>query len=276
MKKHHMKRSHSPRSRSSRPTHVLTCALPGLWLSACLPATGPSPVGPQDADLIVAQDSMTDLEADSLARLVAEVNELRERAVRAELSLVQRDAEIRQLEERLDAQQKMLDETIEEIVRAKGRLRGMENKAQAASQLAEAEIALKTLRDLPGGGEVPEYGRAAELIESGTREFTNENYGGAIYLGNQAKTIISLAQARIEDRRRRGGSGDEVSFQAPLPLAVSVGANVRDGPGLDHDVITVLPGSSQVVGYSYKGEWVRVRLEDGREGWIHQTLLRSR
>jgi hypothetical protein len=225
---------------------------------------------------VAAKDSITDSAADSLARLEAEVKELRERAIGAELRLMERDAEIRQLEERLDAQQKMLDETIEEIVRAKGRLRGMENKAQAASQLAEAEIALKTLKDLPGGSEVPEYQRAVDLIENGTREFTNENYGGAIYLGNQAKTIISLAQARIEDRRRTGGSGDEVSFQAPLPLAVSVNANLRTGPGLDHRVITVLLGSSQVVGYSYKGEWVRVRLEDGREGWIHQTLVKSR
>lgn len=271
-----MTRSHPLRSGSLRPACLLTSTLAGLWVSACAPVASTSDVDAVVADSVMASDSIADARADRLARLESEVNELRERAVRAELSLMERDAEIRQLEQRLEAQQKMLDETIEEIVRAKGRLRGMENKAQAASQLAEAEIALKALEDLPGGSEVPEYGRAAELIESGTREFAKENYGGAIYLGNQAKTLISLAQARIGDRRRTERSEDEVSFQAPLPLAVSVNTNVRAGPGLDHQVITTLRGSSQVLGYSYRGEWVRVTLEDGREGWIHQTLLKSR
>jgi len=189
---------------------------------------------------------------------------------------MERDAQIRQLEQRLALQQSLLDEAIEEIVRTKAQLRGMESKAQAASQLAEAEIALKTLSELAGGREVPEYAQAAELIENGTKEFTEENFGGAIYLAGQAKSLISLARAHLDERELMEAGEGEVALSAPLPLEVTANTNVRAGPGLDRTVITTLRRGTPVVGYSYKGEWVRVRLEDGREGWIYQALLKGR
>ena len=57
-----------------------------------------------------------------------------------QLRLLERDAQIKQLEERLNSQQEMLDEAIQEVVRAKAKLRSLESKAEAASEMAEAEI----------------------------------------------------------------------------------------------------------------------------------------
>ena len=63
-----------------------------------------------------------------------------------QLRLLERDAQIKQLEERLNSQQEMLDEAIQEVVRAKAKLRTLESKAEAASEMAEAEIAIKALK----------------------------------------------------------------------------------------------------------------------------------
>ena len=63
-----------------------------------------------------------------------------------QLRLLERDAQIKQLEERSNSQQEMLDEAIQEVVRAKAKLRSLESKAEAASEMAEAEIAIKALK----------------------------------------------------------------------------------------------------------------------------------
>lgn len=260
----------SPRRRSP---WTLVCAFAVCWPAACLPST--QRTAPEPADSAVVGSHASD-GSERIAALESEVRQLRQRAVRAELRLMERDAQIRELEQRLALQQGMLEETIEEVVRAKAKLRGIESKAQAASQLAEAEIALKALQDLVGGEQAPEYGQAAELIESGTEEFRQENFGGAIYLSGQAKSLISLAEARIKEREVIDAGEGEVTFSVPLPLEVTANTNVRAGPGLDRSVITILPQGSPVVGYSYTGEWIRVKLEDDSEGWVYQALLKSR
>ena len=52
-------------------------------------------------------------------------------------------------------------------------------------------------------------------------------------------------------------------------------ANVRRGPGTSYGIITSLtPGSGvQILGANDDEDWYRVRLEDGAEGWISQSLL---
>jgi hypothetical protein len=225
----------------------------------------------------VADDTAAQLHShEDYAELQASYRELEDRATRAELLLLERDARIRELEQRLDRQQRLIDETISEVVRAKAKLRSVESRAEAASQMAEAEIALKGLGELAGGERTPEYVQAAELLERSGREFEEENYGGAMYLTNQAKTIISLAQLRIRNRERIETSAGEVAFSVPLSLEVARRSNVRKGPGLQFPVLTVLEAGAPVTGYSYKGKWVQVKLEDGSRGWIYQTLLSGR
>lgn len=210
------------------------------------------------------------------ARLEAAYRELEDRATKAELLLLERDARIQELEGRLERQQRLIDETISEVVRAKAKLRSVESRAEAASQMAEAEIALKALADLPGGAQTGEYAQAAELLERGGREFEEENYGGAIYLTSQAKSIISLGQLRIRNREQIQTQAGEVAFSVPLSLKLIRRGNVRKGPGLQYPVLATLEAGVVVTGYSYKGKWVQVKLEDGSRGWIYQSLLGGR
>lgn len=193
------------------------------------------------------------------------------------LRILERDAQIKELKDRLDLQQKMLDEAILEVVRAKAKLRSLESKAEAASEMAEAEIAIKALKvQLAGRGEDPEVAKAEQLLKMSVQEFQNENYGGTLYLISQAKGHIKAGQLRLGGRTKLKPVQGEVLFAQPLPLQVLKTSNLREGPDLESDILATLEEGTPLIGFSYKGQWVRVTREDGSSGWIFQTLVGGR
>jgi hypothetical protein len=200
-----------------------------------------------------------------------------------QLRLLERDAQIKQLEERLNSQQEMLDEAIQEVVRAKAKLRSLESKAEAASEMAEAEIAVKALKaQLAGQTRNPELIKAQELLKMSAQEFKKGNYGGAVYLTTQAKGHIRSGQIRLGGRekvapiKRLPPVKGEVFFALPLPLQILKTSNLREQPDLEGKVITTLEKGTPLIGYSYKDKWVRVTSEDGNNGWVFQTLVGGR
>jgi len=52
--------------------------------------------------------------------------------------------------------------------------------------------------------------------------------------------------------------------------------NLREKPDNKSKILTTLKKGTSVVGYSYIGEWVRIKSEDGISGWIFQTLVGGR
>ena len=172
---------------------------------------------------------------------------------------------------------KMLEEAILEVVRAKAKLRSMESKAEAASTLAEGEIALKALRTKVAGLEKDtDFIQAEELLKASGLELKKENFSGALYLAIQAKVIINQGQERSRGREKTSMIAGEISFSIPLPLRVVGPSKVREGPGPEFKVLFALKEGTELVGYSYKGPWVRVRAEDGRGGWIYYNLIGGR
>jgi septal ring factor EnvC (AmiA/AmiB activator) len=108
----------------------------------------------------------------TLAEREASLDTLEDTMAKLQIRLLERDAQIKQLEERLNSQQEMLDEAIQEVVRAKAKLRSLESKAEAASEMAEAEIAVKALKaQLAGQTRNPELIKAQELLKMSAQEF---------------------------------------------------------------------------------------------------------
>ncbi|MCG6945497.1 MAG: SH3 domain-containing protein [Deltaproteobacteria bacterium] len=219
----------------------------------------------------------------TLAERETSLETLEDTMAKLQLRLLERDAQIQQLEERVNSQQGMLDEAILEVVRAKAKLRSLESKAEAASEMAEAEIAVKALKaQLAGQTQNPELIKAQELLKMSAQEFKRENYGGAVYLTSQAKGHIRAGQILLGAReevapiKRLPPVKGEVFFALPLPLQVLKTSNLRAQPDLESDVITTLETGTPLIGYSYKGQWVRVTSEDGNNGWIFQTLIGGR
>ena len=219
----------------------------------------------------------------NLAKRQASLEALEDEMARLKLQLLERDAQIRQLEERVSSQQVMLDDAIQEVVRAKAKFRSLESKAEAASEMAEAEIALKALKTkLKGQTRDLELIKAQELLKMSAREFNKENYGGALYLTSQAKGHIRAGQISLGGRekvarmKRLPPIQGEVLFALPLPLQVVTTSNLRKGPDLESEVLTTLEKGTSLIGYSYKGQWVRVIGEDETSGWVFQTLVGGR
>ncbi len=190
---------------------------------------------------------------------------------RSRLELFEREAHLNDLNDRLE-------EAILEVVRAKAKLRSLESKAEAASTLAEAEIALKALEDNSDGSVSRQLAkRATELLKLGAKEFKKENYGGSLYLTSQVKGLLGKGK----ERAGRGKKDyipfpGEVTFDLPVPLSTKKQANLRANPGSKSKILLKLKSGASLVGYAYKGLWVRVASPDGRIGWVFHKLVGPR
>src|SRR6266516_5602789 len=201
--------------------------------------------------------------------------QLEQRAARLELKVLEQAAQVEELQRRLDDARR-------EVVRAMAKLQSLATRAEAASGMAEAEIALQALRSASGTNSQapapPEYGQGAQLLQLATTEFDQQNYGGALYLATEAKNAAAAGQGRVASDDRGGGTvrKGESPFALPLRLQTTGRANVREGPGAGFKVLFTLETGVPVVAYSYVDQWVRVKDDSDRSGWIHQTLIGRR
>jgi hypothetical protein len=194
--------------------------------------------------------------------------EMDRRISRLELALMNREAQVDDLQARLDAAR-------QEVVRAMAKLQTLATRAEAASGIAEAELALQPLKAAAPQSS-PEAAQAKRLLDDSSDEFGKENYGGALYLANQAKTMAAAGRGRLAGGERLAERPGETAFGLPIPLkAVSTG-NVREGPGLGARVAFSVQQGDSLTGYSYVDEWIRISDSDGRGGWIFRNLIERR
>lgn len=192
--------------------------------------------------------------------------QLEDQIARLQIQLLERDLVIAELRDQLDG-------TRQELVRNMAKLQGQASRAEAASGMAEAEIALETLGRTTGGRSLPEFAMAEARLAESTREFSEENFEGALYLATEARTLARGAQRRLGSGTGVALQEGESLFAIPVPLQTVSRSNVRSGPGLGFDVRFTIDGGERVEGRSHTSQWVRVADADGREGWIFHTLV---
>jgi len=66
--------------------------------------------------------------------------------------------------------------------------------------------------------------------------------------------------------------------QKPDYLMVKgVGANVREGPGMIYSVVFIVESGQEFIDLNEKkGIWLKIKMNDGREGWISSKLINAR
>jgi hypothetical protein len=192
--------------------------------------------------------------------------ELDQKLARTELQLLEKEAQLSELQARLD-------DARQEVVRAMAKQQSLASRAEAASGMAEAEIALQSLRAPAGAQGTPEVAR---LIKLSNAEFDKQNYAGALYLASQAKAAAFAARGQFASVDRGPLREGEKAFASALPLRTTKRANVREGPGGDFKILFTLPVGAALTGYSHVEEWVRISDESGRDGWINQGLIGRR
>lgn len=261
-----------------RPGLLLLLAFSFFLLPAC------AGLGARVTDRSVAKHPKYQKLMSENKKLLETLESVESDTAQIRLRMLEQEAQVQELQGRLDSQQKMLDEAIVEVVRAKAKLRSLESKAEAASEMAEAEIAITILKArLAGQVKNPEIVKAEKLITMAVKEFQQENYGGAVFLTSQAKGHIKTAQMRLDGRKERlearrklSPVAGETLFALPIQLQALKTSNLRKAPDLKSTILTTLDKGTPLIGYSHKGEWVRVLQEDGTSGWIFQTLVGSR
>src|SRR5688572_30597773 len=114
----------------------------------------------------------------------AAFRDLDEKVARQHLQLLEKDAEIKALNQKLEL-------AILEVVRAMAKLRGLSGRAEAASNLAETEIALKSVPVEPTlRPKEADLLQAQHLLKMASEEFKKQNYDGTVYLTTQVKALI--------------------------------------------------------------------------------------
>jgi hypothetical protein len=197
--------------------------------------------------------------------------EIQSKMATLQLNLVKKEIQTREPVGYQTQLQKKLGEAIHDVVAAKARLGGLESKADAASELAEVEVALKDLKTRIKPELHPEVIQAERLLKMSAMEFDKENYGGSLYLTLQVRSLLKTAEERLTIQEKA-----PVSFALPVPLRVLKKTNVREGPGLNFKIFLTLDRESPVTGHVYKDQWVQVVTEDGKRGWIFSSLLEVR
>ena len=228
-----------------------------LLSSACSPAkpasartrAAPAPRAPR-----VVRDTLT-----------VKDPELERRVARLELRLLEKQAQVEELQSRLE-------ETRAEVVRAMAKLRTGASRAEAASGMAEAEVALQSLRS-SATPQAPEAAQVTKLVTQSAAEFDKQNYGGALYLATQAKALASSYRGHVVEGSREGSRPGESPFALPIRLRVASRGNIREGPGTGFAVAFAVESGTMLTGLSYVDEWIRISDESGRGGWIFRALV---
>jgi uncharacterized coiled-coil protein SlyX len=187
------------------------------------------------------------------------------RLARLELRVLEKEAQVDELQTRLD-------DARDDVVRTMAKLHTLASRAEAASAMAEADVALQTFRARDGARSLPEMAQVQQFIQQSTSEFAKENYGGALYLANQAKAAAASGTARLTANRGATRAG-ETPFAVPLRLKTSTRGNVREGSGTNFSVAFEVSSGETLIAFSYADEWIRVADGSGRTGWIFRSLI---
>lgn len=195
--------------------------------------------------------------------------ELERRVTMLELKLLEKEAQVEDLEVRLV-------DTRTAVVRAMARQTAT-SRAEAASGMAEAEVSLQSLRaaqgQQAGGQPVAETMQVTHLVRQSSLEFDKKNYGGALYLANQAKSLAMSFRARGTTASREGQRAGETAFALPIRLKVETKGNIREGPGTNFGIAFGVESGSVLTAFSYTEDWIRVNDDRGRNGWIYRSLV---
>ena len=192
--------------------------------------------------------------------------ELERRVDRLELHLLEKEAQVEQLETRLA-------DTRDEVVRTMAKLQTAASRAEAASGVAEADVALQSLRSTAGSSQLPELAQVTRMVRQSSSEFNKQNFGGALYLATQAKLLANAARARLSSGDRETAREGETVFAIPIRLKATTRGNVRGGPGTSYPVMYSLDQGDEVTAFAYEEDWVRIADDQGRAGWIFRNLV---
>ena len=223
--------------------------------------------------------NLTPAQHDSLAKVFAERQKLknenrrlRKQVKTQNLDLVKLSAELEyridrngSLEDELANAQKDLAQVEKQFVNIEHQLQANDTKASAVAVLAEVKIRYDNI--LKNDSISPDsviIGEIEYKLKESEQQLQKNNFAASAYYAKRADRLIQLAQ---------NDNTHIYSDDATRIVSVSR-ANLRQGPGTHHSVITNLDFGTVLIQVDQTDDWSRIRTKEGREGWILTALLR--
>jgi uncharacterized protein YgiM (DUF1202 family) len=165
--------------------------------------------------------------------------------------------------------------TLEEVLRSKASLRGVQSRAFATSRIAEVRVQLQSVSESQDPEIMDRLGRAHELLDRADEALSESNYGGAAYLAERAGELTRQAKLVGEFRTTEPElSGKLIPIVPPRLLEATVNANLRSGPGTDTPRVGLLAKGGRLTAVARLGSWFQVETASGEKAWIHRSVVR--
>lgn len=167
-----------------------------------------------------------------------------------------------------------LEKVLEELLRSKASIRGIENRALATSRIAETRVFLESAPETDDPEVERRIERAMDLLRRADVELSEGNFGGAVYLADRADELQQYARMVAAIRESTGLDSAAVVPIVPARLLVVMkNANIREGPGLNRTRIDTVDSGVELLVTARSRGWYRVTLDTGRTGWVHSSLV---
>lgn len=240
-------------------------AVPGRWIAVIVSSLLAGACAPLSAPQAPAAPAVREPECERCVELTAEVARLRR-------DLASRESEVRDLRVQHREQARTLEEFARNATRTTAKLRRQATRADAASVIADVEVAVSQAKTVDGRATGGLVLVAEELLASASAAFSRGEYSVAF---DQAEQAWQVANVAIDERTHVRSRG-EVRYGRAIALRVRIESNLRERPGMKSAIVGQLKSSSLVVARASRGAWTRVMSADGRVGWVYSPLLGPR
>jgi hypothetical protein len=150
------------------------------------------------------------------------------------------------------------------LVSAESGLRGDHSRADAVSSLAAARIQVeRAAADAPW--RQIRIREAREKLGEADRQIGDGHFGAALFFVYRARRIAD----QLTQEARQANATPGTRFVKVERL------NLRAGPSIDQQVVTVLGQGTPVFPEERRADWVLVRTATGSIGWVHNALIQS-
>lgn len=154
-----------------------------------------------------------------------------------------------------------------------GRVPPPNSKAEAVICLAEVETEINTVRESSATSKEPQDFSHVDNLLTRSRDILAEgNYHETCILAYQALSEVNKTQLNTP-QTKRGTPSIYTDFIEPLQLMTKKCSNIREFPNISSKILEILASKTMVKALGYRGNWIKVALENEASGWIYYKLL---
>lgn len=234
--------------------------------------TTKAPIDVSGWNITVAQRDTLESFFKQYRRLERESIRLRSQVDSKSLDLAKNMAERENLQrlyqyylEEMESMRKDLEYAESQFISLENRIQSGESKASAVAAQAETKIALdKFMRKNPAAADTLMLATVRDKFKNSESCLERGQYSASVYYSKRALKTLEFIE-RMHSIPRNGVEAYIVSTEK---------ANMRKGPGTSFAIVGRLPYGTVLVQLDRKDDWRKVKTEAGKEGWIHQDLIR--